>query len=99
MSYKYCKHCGEKNQFLAKEPKFCNYCGQSMTGTSVTAQVQTFKQKRVVNEPLEDYESDCTSVPSLSGLQYQVEAFEKKTFKFKELFPKDDSTQEESRQT
>ena len=88
MSFKYCKSCGHKNEFLAMEPKFCSNCGTPMDGSQSQAspQREVQQKKKIDKEPLSDYESDSNFVPEIGKLQYEVSSFEKKTFKVEDLF-------------
>ena len=87
MSFKYCKSCGHKNEFLAIEPKFCSNCGAPMDESQSQASPQRGVQqkKKIDKEPLSDYESDSNFVPEIVKLQYEVSSFEKKTFKVEDL--------------
>ena len=87
MSFKYCKSCGHKNEFLAMEPKFCSNCGAPMDGSQSQAspQREVQQKKKIDKEPLSDYESDSNFVPEIGKLQYEVSSFEKKTFKVEDL--------------
>lgn len=103
MSFKYCTSCGHKNTYLAIEPKFCSECG-APTNESVSSENTKAKplrkavKKEVSKEPLTEYESDSEFVPDISGLQYEVSAFEKKTWKAEELLNlPDDENPEKTR--
>lgn len=98
MSFKYCTKCGHKNSFLAIEPKFCSACGAPMneevsSGASSQTPSKGLRKRAEKKETLSEYESDSEFVPDIGKLEYEVSAFDKKTWKAEELLnlPEDDN--------
>ena len=98
MPHKYCKSCGTKNQYVGSIPKFCSNCGDPMSDSSVAKRV--FKKSTTQEskaEVLKEDETDVHYVPNIAKLQYQVDPFEKKSFKMEELFDLKDNGKKEKR--
>lgn len=96
MPYKYCKSCGAKNQYVGSTPKFCSSCGKPMSASVATKRVvkNSIAQKKT-REIIGDDETDIDYVPNIANLQYNVDPFEKKSFKIEELFSLEDDGKEE----
>jgi rRNA maturation endonuclease Nob1 len=82
MSYKYCKKCGKKNQYLGIEPKFCSFCGGNFSATSS----KNISNSVEISEELNDFESDSNFVPNIRKLNYTVSPMQRKTFSAEEIF-------------
>ena len=96
MSYKYCDNCGHKNQYIGSPPKFCNNCGSSMSGQQsvkrvVKNSIATKKSRVELNED----ETDMDYVPNISGLDYEISAFDTRTFKLGDILNKPKDGEEE----
>ena len=64
----YCQKCGAKVEYSASnKPKFCHNCGSSLSlGSNVGRDSQH-------EEPLEEEESDATSVPNIQELEVDIQ--------------------------
>ncbi len=95
MSYKYCDNCGHKNQYIGIPPKFCNNCGSSMSGEkSVKRVVKNSIASKKPRVELSEDETDVDYVPDISKLEYEVSAFEQKTFKLGDIIPNKSNAEE-----
>lgn len=96
MSYKYCENCGHKNQYIGVLPKFCNNCGSNMSGEkSVKRVVKNSIASKKSKVELNEDETDMDYVPNISKLEYEVSAFEQKTFKLGDIIPTKNDAKEE----
>ncbi len=77
MNCDYCSSCGGKVEYLLNKPNFCPNCGSPMGGSSTVAKKAPTPIKRTPVRPepaTEDPEgTDVNYVPSLRGLQYEVD--------------------------
>lgn len=78
----YCSSCGHPNAYTAKKPKFCNECGKSMEiteGKSAPVKKNPLQESFVEDEIIEDV------VPSLQGLDIEIESNKVVGVKLEEL--------------
>ena len=94
MAHKHCKHCGSKNEYVGKEPKFCSHCGKSLGSMPSHVVKASIPQKKSVAR-LADDETDVDYIPNITKLQYEVSPYEKVTFKVEELFNLEDNGEKE----
>ena len=74
----YCQQCGAKIEFsVSSKPKFCQGCGTALgLGSNRTA---------AISENTDEEEDDAKAVPSISGLEFEIETYEKQAEKLGEV--------------
>ena len=72
MNCDYCKSCGGKIEYLLKKPNFCPNCGK-FTGSPGAQGSVAPPVNNIVAEEEESEGTDVQHLPSINGLQYEIE--------------------------
>ena len=88
MAFSYCPHCGFKNLYSIRAPKFCGGCGESIQGSRASAIKKLNPSIKKHKTELEDDPdgSDVFHVPELTSLAYSIEHDQNK-FALKDMVP------------
>ena len=86
----YCSACGHPNAYVSKKPNFCQNCGKQM-GSTVAA---TKPQQPPREEAPQDDEEEQYVIPSLDGLDVEIEDNKVRGVKFESIMAAGLSPQE-----
>ena len=66
----YCSDCGHPNSYASKKPNFCQNCGKQMVSTIEASERNQVPQ---LEQDLQHQEEQPETVPSLKGLDVEIE--------------------------